>query len=137
MAAAPRSARQYWADVGRLGLVLALGFALSGCVESEIEGAANYVGSLGGGPSLGAPRAHPVQIFIASTRKGESGAAAQAASTDGAHYALDILTIPPGHRTGAIEEPMWGAANAKEHIVVAEERKMDGDEFRTCRLLEI
>ena len=130
MAAALRSARQHWAGVGRLGLVVALGFALSGCVESEIEGAANYVGSLGGGPSVGAPRAHPVQIFIASTRMGESGAAAQAVAADGPHYTLDILTIPPGHRAGAIEEPMWGAANAKEHIVVAEERKMDDDEFR-------
>jgi esterase/lipase superfamily enzyme len=129
MAAALRSARQHWAGVGRLGLVLALGLALAGC-ETDIEGAANYVGSLGGGPSVGAPRAHPVQIFIASTRKGESGAAAQAVAADGPHYTLDILTIPPGHRAGAIEEPMWGAANAREHIVVAEERKMDDDEFR-------
>ncbi len=130
MAAALRSARRFFADIGGLALIVALAFALSGCVETDIEGAAHYVGSLGGGPTAGAPKARPVQIFIVSTRKGESGAAAQAASTDGPHYALDILTIPPGHRAGSIEEPMWGAANARDHIVVADERELDGGEFR-------
>ncbi len=130
MIAALRSARDCLAEVGRLGLVVALGLALSGCVETDLEGAASYVGSLGGGPAAAAAKARPVQLFIASTRKGETGAAAQAASTDGTHYALDILTIPPGHRAGSIEEPMWGAANARDHIVVAGERELDGDEFR-------
>ena len=130
MAAALHRAKDCFVDIGRLAAVVALGFALSGCVETDIEGAANYVGSLGGGPTAAAPRARPVQIFIASTRQGEAGAAAQAASTDGTHYALDILTIPPGHRAGSIEEPMWGAANAGEHIVVARQRELDGDEFR-------
>jgi esterase/lipase superfamily enzyme len=130
MAAALRSASGYVIAIGRFAAVLALGFALAGCAATDMEGAAHYVGSLGGGPSAAARQPRPVQIFIASTRKGESGAAAQALSTDGAHYAFDILTIPPGHRTGAIEQPMWGAANPREHIVVAEERKLDGDEFR-------
>jgi len=129
MAAAMRRARTYFLDIGRLGLVVALGLALAGC-ETDMEGAANYVGSLGGGPTIGAPKAQPVQLFVASTRKGESGAASRALSTDGPHYALDIVSIPPGHRAGAIEEPMWGAANAKQHIVVASERRLDGDEFR-------
>ena len=70
-----------------------------------------------------------MQLFIASTRKGEHGAAAQTLSGDGVHYALDILTIPPGHRAGSVEEPMWGAANARDHIVLAEERTLDADEF--------
>jgi esterase/lipase superfamily enzyme len=130
MAAALGSARKCFLDIGRLGLAIALGLALSGCVETDFEGAANYVGSFGGGPATGAPKARPVQIFVASTRKGESGAAAQAASTDGTHYALATLTIPPGHRAGSIEEPMWGAANARDHIVVAGERELDADEFR-------
>ncbi|MGD1037847.1 MAG: alpha/beta fold hydrolase [Roseiarcus sp.] len=130
MAAAKRSARRHFVDFVRLGLFVALGFALSGCAATDLQGAANYVGSLGGRPTAAAPKARPVQVFIASTRKGESGAAAQAASTDGAHYALATMTIPPGHRAGSIEEPMWGAANAKDHIVVAGERELDGDEFR-------
>jgi esterase/lipase superfamily enzyme len=129
MAAALRSVRKRFLDFGRLGLVVALGFALVGC-ETDIEGAANYVSSLGGGPTVGAPTARPVQLFIASTRKGESGAAAQALASEGPHYVLDIMTIPPGHHAGSIEEPMWGAANAKDHIVVASERRLDADEFR-------
>ncbi len=130
MAAALRSASGYWVDIGRFALIVALGFALAGCAATDMEGAAHYVGSLGGGSTAAAPKPRPVQIFIASTRKGERGAAAQAASTDGAHYALATLTIPPGHRTGSIEQPMWGAANARDHIVVAGERELDADEFR-------
>jgi esterase/lipase superfamily enzyme len=130
MVAALRSAKKHFADVGRFGLVLALGLILAGCVETDIQGAADYVGSFGGGPTMGAPTARPVQIFIASTRQGESGAAAEALSPDGTHYALDIMTIPPGHHAGSIEEPMWGAPNAKQDIVVANEREMDHDEFR-------
>jgi esterase/lipase superfamily enzyme len=78
------------------------------------------------------PAARPsvVQIFIASTRKGESGAAAQEASTEGTRYALTTLTFPPGHKPGAIERPMWGSGNAGDHVVVAGRRELDADEFR-------
>ena len=84
-----------------------------------------------GGPAVAAPTALPVQVFVASTRKGEHGAASQVLSSDGVHYALDILTIPPGHHAGSIEQPMFGAANAHDHIVLAHERTLDSDEFRT------
>jgi esterase/lipase superfamily enzyme len=129
MAAALRSASEYLAAVGRFAAVVALGLALAGCAATDMEGA-NEVGSLGGGSAATAAKPRPVQIFIASTRKGEKGAAAQAASTEGVHYALATLTIPPGHRPGSIEEPTWGAANARDHIVVAGERELDADEFR-------
>jgi esterase/lipase superfamily enzyme len=129
MAAVFGSARRFLSGHGRVGLLLALGLGLSGC--QDVEGAASYVGSLGGGPAAAAPAARPVQIFIASTRKGETGAAALAASTDGTHFALDIMTIPPSHHAGSIEEPMWGAADARNHIVVASERELDDDEFRS------
>jgi esterase/lipase superfamily enzyme len=130
MAAASGSARQLVFALGRLGLVGALGLALAGCLDADVQGAANYVGSLEAGPAAAAPTARPVQLFVASTRKGETGAAAQAASTDGTHFSLDIMTIPPGHRAGSIEEPMWGAANARDHIVAARQRQLDADEFR-------
>jgi len=121
-----RGAQLRWVLIGLLGLA---GLALSGC-ETDMAGAAAYVGGIGG-PSAAAPSAQPVQLFIASTRKGEHGAAAQVLSGDGVHYAFDILTIPPGHRVGSLEEPMFGAANAREHIVLSEERNLDGDEFRS------
>ena len=130
MAAALRSASGYLAEVGRFAAVVALGLALAGCAAADMEAAANDVGSLSGGSAAAASKPRPVQIFIASTRRGEKGAAAQAASAVGVHYVLATLTIPPGHRTGSIEKPMWGAANARDHIVVAGERELDADEFR-------
>jgi esterase/lipase superfamily enzyme len=105
-----------------LGLVGLAGLTLSGC-ETDLSGAF-------GGPAVAATTARPVQVFVASTRKAEHGAASQVLSSDGVHYALDILTIPPGHRAGSIEEPMFGAANAREHIVLADERTLDSDEFK-------
>ena len=106
-----------------LGLVGLAGLSLSGC-ETDLAGAF-------GGPAVAAPTARPVQVFVASTRKGEHGAAAQTLSADGVHYALDILTIPPGHHAGSIEQPMFGAANARDHIVLAQERMLEPDEFRS------
>ena len=44
--------------------------------------------------------------------------------------ALATMTLPPSHQAGAIESPMWGSANAKDHIVLAGERELDADEFR-------
>ena len=106
-----------------LGLVGLAGLTLSGC-ESDLAGAF-------GGPAVAATTARPVQVFVASTRKAEHGAASQALSSDGVHYALDILTIPPVHHAGSIEEPMFGSANAREHIVLSGERTLDADEFKS------
>ena len=105
------------------GLVGLAGLSLSGC-ETDLAGAF-------GGPAVAAPTARPVQVFVASTRKGEHGAASQTLSADGVHYALDILSIPPGHHAGSIEQPMFGAANARDHIVLAHERILEPDEFRS------
>jgi esterase/lipase superfamily enzyme len=106
-----------------LGLVGLAGLTLSGC-ETDLAGAF-------GGPAVAATTARPVQVFVASTRKAEHGAASQVLSSDGVHYALDILTIPPGHHAGSIEEPMFGAANARDHIVLAQERTLDSEEFKS------
>ena len=71
-----------------------------------------------------------MQIFIASTRKGESGAAAQQLAHGGMRYALTTLTFPPGHKPGAIERPMWGAGDPQRDIMVAGRRELDPDEFK-------
>ena len=116
-----------------LRAVAALAFAalLGGCVESTLDGAADYVGSVGGlidhKPD---PKPRVVQIFIASTRKGESGAAAQQLAHGGMRYALTTLTFPPGHKPGAIERPMWGAGDPQRDIMVAGRRELDPDEFK-------
>ena len=71
-----------------------------------------------------------VQVFIASTRRGESGGDAGKASTDGAHFALASMTLPPSHRPGNIELPLFGAPNPKSDIALASERELDPDEFK-------
>jgi esterase/lipase superfamily enzyme len=106
-----------------LGLVGLAGPTLSGC-ETDLAGAF-------AGPAVAATTARPVQVFVVSTRKSEHGAGSQVLSSDGVHYALDILTIPPGHRAGSIEAPMFGAANARDHIVLARERTLESDEFKS------
>ena len=114
-----------WLRGAPIGLILVAlaGLGVSAC-EPDLSGA------LGGPNAAISSKAQPVQVFVASTRKGEHGAAAQALSSDGVHYALDIVSIPPGHRAGSIEQPMWGAPNPREHIVLAEERTLEPDEFR-------
>ena len=65
------------ARAGRLGLqlwfgALALGALLAGC-ETDMDGAADYVASVGGLIDHSPPaRPSLVQIFIASTRRGET-----------------------------------------------------------------
>ena len=70
-----------------------------------------------------------MQVFIASTRKGETGEAARQQAPE-AHYALATMTVPPGHRAGSIEEPLWGRPNGRNDIALAGERELDDDEFR-------
>jgi esterase/lipase superfamily enzyme len=126
--------RRYGQGLGRAWrplAALAICALTAGCAETDVDGAANYVGSIGGMFDHAPPlKPSMVQIFIASTRKGDSGAAAQAASTEGTRYALTTLTFPPGHQPGAIERPMWGKGNAGDHVVVAGRRELDADEFR-------
>ncbi len=110
--------------------LLALGSAapLAGCSGVDVAGAAGYVGL--SDDAAARPKPKSVQVFIASTRRGESGPAAQKASTDGTHFALATLTLPPSHRPGAIERPMWGAPDPRKNIVVSGERELDSDEFK-------
>jgi esterase/lipase superfamily enzyme len=103
-------------------LLVVCALALSGCNAIDMDGSMRTVAA--------APRPSVVQVFIASTREGEKGAASQKSSSEGTHYALATLSLPPSHQVGAIESPMWGSANAKDHVVVAGERDLDADEFR-------
>ena len=118
------AATMFWA--GALSAALAL--PLGGCATLDITSAAQAVGfsesnRVKPGPSM-------VQVFIASTRKSEHGPDAQKTSTEGPRYALATLTIPPGHKPGSIEQPMWGSGNAKSDIVVQSQRDLDSDEFK-------
>jgi esterase/lipase superfamily enzyme len=111
-------------------LSLALALGLSACIGPDMSEIGDYGAGLSPFASNEVPqKPHPVQIFIASTRKGESGAEARQQANE-ARFALATLTIPPGHRTGSIEAPLWGKPDGRNDIVLASERELDGDEFR-------
>jgi esterase/lipase superfamily enzyme len=114
--------------VRALRFAMSLGGALlaAGCIGPDMS----EIGDMGAfRADLSQPQPRPVQIFIASTRKGDDGAASRELAGE-AHFALASMTIPPGHRAGSIEEPLWGKPSASNDIVVTGERPMDGDEFR-------
>ncbi len=129
MNAAPRGAR---CSIRAARLMIALGvpLAASACVGPDMSEIGNGGVSLTPwASSAPARKPHPVQIFIASTRKGESGAAAREQAAE-ARFALATMSIPPGHRAGSIEGPLWGKPDRNNDIVLSDERDMDGDEFR-------
>jgi esterase/lipase superfamily enzyme len=113
----------------RLSLALAGGLALSACIGPDMSEIGDAGAMLPFASASVPQKPKPVQVFIASTRKGESGAAAREQASE-AHFALATMTIPPGHRAGSIEAPLWGQANGKNDVVLAGERELDGDEFR-------
>ena len=70
------------------------------------------------------------QVFIVSTREGDTGAATTKSSTDGAHFSLATISLPPHHKSGVIERPMWGNPNPNNDFVVLATRELDADEFK-------
>jgi esterase/lipase superfamily enzyme len=108
--------------------VVGLAIGLSGCV-SGVTSVADGVGAVGtfvvGLPS-GVPQ--PVQMFIASTRKGERGTAAETSDGGRVHYSLATVSVPPVHQPGAIERPGMGSQDVHYHFVVTGRRTLDDDD---------
>ncbi len=129
MNAASRGVETFF-RAARLSLALGAALGVSACIGPDMAEIGDYGASLSPFASNAAPqKPRPVQIFIASTRKGESGAAAREQAPE-ARFALATMTIPPGHHAGSIEEPLWGKPNGRDDIVLAGERELDPDEFR-------
>jgi esterase/lipase superfamily enzyme len=76
--------------------------------------------------------ANQVIIFVASTRKsdgkGDNGAAKEL-SSDGAHYSLQMISVPPQHRPGEIERPGFGGADPEKHFVALSHRSLEDESF--------
>jgi esterase/lipase superfamily enzyme len=124
------------------GLALALAASLSACSPVGMAEAGANIGAgvsdnvargAGGvgGMFAGAPEApaHSTPIFIASTRRGD-GNSTELAPGGGANYSLDFVSVPPGHRAGATERPIFGGANSGQHFVVASQTALEDDAFR-------
>ncbi len=124
-----RGARPSATTVLRLAPALTLALALAACIGPDLDSVGDYGGGLSPFAAASAPeRPQPVQVFIASTRKGETGEAQREQAAE-PHYALATMTVPPGHHAGSIEEPLWGRPNGRNDIALAGERELDDDEF--------
>jgi esterase/lipase superfamily enzyme len=115
----------------RLAAAFAAALAVSACIGPDLNEIGDYGGGLSPFATAYAPeRPLPIQVFIASTRKGESGEAQREQALD-ARYSLATMTVPPNHHAGSIEEPLWGRPSGRNDIALAGERELDPDEFRT------
>lgn len=75
------------------------------------------------------PQGDPVRVplFVASTRRGEASS-----DKDGkAHFSLMAISVPPGHRAGAVERPSFGSSDPRRHFSVLDRRRMDDSEFQS------
>lgn len=116
---------------GVKGITAALAaLSLAACVPdvaavgSSVVTNVSTAGGLLAAPS-GAPR--PVQLFVASTRQAEKGALAE--SIGPTKFAFNIVTVPPGHSAGVIEQPNWGAPDARRHFNLQNRTPLERDEF--------
>jgi esterase/lipase superfamily enzyme len=103
---------------------------LSGCstgVTAMADGVAR-VGTLVSGAPQGSP--HPIQIFVASTRKGPLNNSADANPDGTARFSLATISVPPGHETGIVERPSFGSENRMRDFVATSRRGLDDDSFR-------
>ena len=121
--------------VRALKVVSALGAALfiSACIGPDMAEMGDYGAMSPFRADLSAPKPRPVQVFIASTRKGEHGAAAQVLSGDGVHT-LRQLTIPPGHRVGLDRRADVGRGQRRERHRASEERNSTATSSGGARL---
>ncbi len=101
----------------------ALGLALAGCIPASLADT-TATGALFGSR----PPAEPLSlnIFVASTRPDPRG---NPLGDGSAHFALNMISVPPGHRAGQIELPAFGKAHPKSHFLVTYERGMGAEEF--------
>jgi len=109
-----------------LFMVLALSALAGGCTSTGdpmmSASAASMAATTAG--------ARVTPIFIASTRRNEGRAEGESVADGGAHYALSMVSVPPGHRTGTIEEPSFGKPNPAKHFAVLGGHALDPQDFR-------
>ena len=111
--------------------LLLLASALAGCATgvTAVADGVTRVGSLVTGAPTGTPR--PVQIFVASTRKGALGNANEPNPDGTARFSLATISVPPGHEPGIVERPSFGSESRLRDFVATSRRGLDDDAFRT------
>jgi esterase/lipase superfamily enzyme len=120
-----------------LGFCLLTAANLSGCAVADgtsqigsslSEGISRQASNVGGLFSSSTAAAYNVPIFVVSTRR--SGAhSAELTPGAQARYALNFVSVPPGHVAGAIEMPSFGSPDARRHFAVSTVRALEDDSF--------
>lgn len=117
-----------------VGLMVAAGLAaaVAGCAGS-LGGVTNSVATVGG-LFPDAPKGPPVLVpmFVASTRPVGRRAKPAAKGQGGAHFALDFISVPPGHRPGVIETPTFGRPQERWDFMLRSARALSPKEFRNA-----
>jgi esterase/lipase superfamily enzyme len=116
-------------DIAARGLALAclalLAPGLGGCASmglSAMSAPASFAG-LRQEPTV-------IPMFVASTRRGDKeGSAAYDTPKPTAHFAFELISVPPGHKPGQVERPSWGQANPRDHFVVAQTSPLEAESF--------
>ena len=113
----------------RFAAAAALVLALAGCssATSSFNAISDRVETAGSYFSKPKGQAQQVAMFVASThRKG-----AEAGTGDGAaHFSLQSVSVPPGHRAGEIELPRFGSPDPASNFVVLRRRSLEPEAFR-------
>ena len=120
-----------WVRAAAVGLYLgAVAATLTGCASgvAAVADGMSSVGSLVSGPPEGAAR--PVQIFVASTRKGALANSNEASPDGVARFSLATISVPPGHQPGLVERASFGSDNRARDFVAIGRRNLDDDAFR-------
>ncbi len=102
---------------------LLVALILSGCAANALTGISFFGGQPGAAP-------HTHLVFVVSTRKSDAGPGANQMRADGADYSLQILSVPPHHKVGEIERPMFGAPDPSKDFVEISRRELDEQSFR-------
>ena len=113
--------KQLSAPIG-VATVCALAFLLAGCMG---EGGSSSLGLFESRPQASA---RSVTMFVASTRR-DDRRIGDAVGESGAHHAMVMVSVPPGHQPGVIETPTFGKPKISSHFTLTNARAMTPERF--------
>ena len=113
--------KQLSAPIG-VATVCALAFLLAGCMG---EGGSSSLGLFESRPQASA---RSVTMFVASTRR-DDRRMGDAVGESGAHHAMVMVSVPPGHQPGVIETPTFGKPKISSPFTLTNARAMTPERF--------
>lgn len=107
-----------------LFLVAAMAPGLSGCSSVSFASMSASAAVL----MSDKPKAEAMQIpiFVASTRRDSKGIET---INPQAKFSFALVSIPPGHKPGAVERPRFGSPNPRNHFTIAQEYGVETEQF--------